>query len=246
MQDLVQPERSPQQYLLVAVSDADPDIRRDAIAEVAESDQSGKDWAIKGMSTVALLETDTHARCVAIRGLGASGRPEGVDVALKILNAPSYVASEVWPPGPLVRADAAAVLSEAADRGAILPEQRELVRATLIASLKDEEPEVRVPAAKGLRRFPEPEVVDALIEATRDDVFAVAYEADYSLAVLTGQSFDCRYHAWAAWREANANRLFVDGGRMPEKHQPPYSGRWGKFVYDSKKVFQTIVPASKE
>ena len=76
VQNLIQPDRTPQQYLLVAVSDTDPDIRRDAIAEVAESDQRDKDWAIKGMSTVALLETDTHARCVAIRGLGASGRPE--------------------------------------------------------------------------------------------------------------------------------------------------------------------------
>ncbi|MCA9242476.1 MAG: hypothetical protein KDA32_00870 [Phycisphaerales bacterium] len=246
VQNLIQPDRTPQQYLLVAVSDTDPDIRRDAIAEVAESDQRDKDWAIKGMSTVALLETDTHARCVAIRGLGASGRPEAVDVALKILNAKSYAASEVWPPEPLCRADAAKVLADAVDRGAVREEQSRDARATLLQSLQDEDPEVRVFCAKGLRRFADAEVVDALIAATGDSVFAVAYEADYSLAVLTGHTFDCRRHAWEAWRAANGDRLFADGGKMPPKLQPPYSGAWGKIAYDTKKVFQTIIPAAKD
>ena len=46
------PRRTPQQYMLIAVSDADPDLRRKAVSKVAQSKKRDEEWAIKGFVAI--------------------------------------------------------------------------------------------------------------------------------------------------------------------------------------------------
>jgi hypothetical protein len=104
---LFTPQRTPQQYMLIAVSSEDADARRDAVTQIARSKQSKAEWAIKGFVAIAQLESDPQARCVAIRALARTGDPRAVETVLKILNHREYPPQEVWPPDALCLHDAA-------------------------------------------------------------------------------------------------------------------------------------------
>jgi len=243
---LFEPKRTPQQYMIIAVSDADPDVRRSAVAKIAKSDRCDQEWAIKGFIAIALLESDPQARCVAVRALSRIDDPRAVETLLKILNYRDYPPAEIRPPGDLCRWDATAALGKLA-AGSLSDDTRAAVKETLLARLElDPDRHVRIAAAKGLQHFAELPVVRGLIEGLRDEDFAVVYRCEHSLARLTGVTHDCDPYQWNQWLEEHGEDTFAKSGTLPESRRAPYSGRWGKFRYNTKQFFQWIFPGKKE
>jgi len=243
---LFTPKRTPQQYMLIAVSDADPDLRRDAVTKVAEGKKRDEEWAIKGFIAIALLESDPQARCVAVRGLGRSGDPRAVETCLKILNYRQHPPAEVRPPGDLCRWDATAALAELS-AGQLSDELRAQVLQTLLDRLRgDPDRHVRMAAARGLQHFSDPAAARGLIDGLRDEDFAVVHRCEHSLAWLTGVTHDCDPYLWEQWFEAHQEDVFAQGGELPESRKPPYEGWWGKSLYKTKQFFQWVFPGRKE
>ena len=239
--------RTPQQYMIVAVSSEDPDARRDAVARVSKSKKYGEEWAIKGFVAIACLESDAQTRCVAIRALGRTEDPRAVETMLKILNHEDYPPQEVWPPVALVRWDATEVLADLAAAGRIPVEQTERVRETFLDHLKgDPDRHARLAAARGLGYCPTEDVVQALIGGLRDEDFAVVHQCEDSLVRLTGRTHDSDMLGWEDWLEANRDDPFAHAGEVPESRRPPYTNRWEKFAYDTKDLARFLWPGAKE
>lgn len=246
MQKIFEPRRTPQQYMLVAVSDADPDRRREAVARVAESKQHQSEWAIKGFVAIALLEDDAQARCVAVRALGLIRDPRAVDALLKILNHERHPPEGIAPPSDLCRWDAAETLASvcgedyAADRASD-------IRETFIARLEsDRDRHVRIAAARGLACFQDERGLEALIAALRDEDFAVVHQCEESLVALTGVTHGADAFAWERWREQNQAQPFAGAGHTPASRRKPYDTRLGKFAYDTRQVARWLFPGRKE
>ena len=245
IQKLFKPRRSPQQYILIAVSDADPDIRREAATKVAESKKFNEEWAIKGFTAIATLENDPQTRCIAVRGLAHSRESRVVETFLKILNSQDFPPQEVRPPDDLTRWDVTVALADFAGEG-LLDERHEQTRTTLMDRLKnDTSRHVRTSAARGLQFFPQPAVVEALIDGLRDADFTVVHQCEMSLAYLTGVTHDCDPYLWRTWCEEHQSDLFARGGELPEPLRPPYNSRWGKFNHDAKQSIQWLFPGKK-
>lgn len=244
---IFEPRRTPQQYMLIAVSDADSDIRREAIAKVARSDQNRLDWAIQGFVAIALLESDPHARCVAIRALRQSGDPRAVEVCLKLLNHREYPPQEVREPDDVVRWEAATALAGLCEQQAVPEPSRAAVRETFLKLLpSDPSRHVRIGAARGLGCFPDVQSLEALLQALRDEDFAVVHQAESSLVKLTGQTHHCNALDWQAWYEANRQQPFANAGSVPESRRPPYDSRLEKIAYDTRQVLEWLWPGRKK
>lgn len=242
---VIEPKKTAQQHLLLAVSDSDADIRRQSVGEIAKSKESDRDWAIKGYTAIALLEADSQARCVAVRALGQTRDMKAVEVCLTILNHKDHPPAEVRPPDAMCRWDAITVLSDlTAD---VVPaDQKDLARTTLLRHLaQDDDRNVRAAAARALAGYPHDDTLDGLIEGLRDEQFTVANECETALARLTGVSHKCDTAAWRAWREQNAGKPLVASGPLPDGRKPPYDDRWGKAAYDTKQTFQWLFPGRK-
>jgi hypothetical protein len=242
---IFEPKRSPQQYMLVAVSDPDADLRRDAVARIARSDVYDRDWAVQGLIAIALLESDPQARCVAVRALARGGDPRATEALLKLLNHLDQPQHEVRPPDDVCRWDAAGGLAALSSRGQVPEEAREAVAATLLKVLHDPDRHVRISAARGLGYYNTAEVLRGLIAGLRDRDFAVARECEMSLVRLTGVTHDCDGYAWTAWLEQNSERAFAHAGDVPASRRPKYTNfmeetayglwEWGRFLMPGKK-----------
>lgn len=244
---LFEPRRTPQQYMLIAVSDADSDVRREAVAKVAASKQARLDWAVQGFAAIALLENNPHARSVAIRGLVQSNDPLATEVCLKLLNHEEYPASEVRPPDDVVRAEAAMALATLLGSDRVPADSRPIARDTFLRLLTvDEDRHARIAAARGLGFFPETSSLEALIQGLRDSDFAVVHECESSLVRLTGETHHCNALDWEAWYESHKSDAFANAGQVPESRRPPYDNRFEKFFYDSGQVVEWLWPGKKE
>jgi len=244
---LFQPRKTPQQYMLVAVSSEDPDLRRDAVARISKSKDYHREWAIKGFVAIALLDSDPQTRCVAIRALARTGDPRATETALKILNYRDYPPQEVWPPVALVRWDATLTLADLSAAGHVPEQQRQQVYKTLLDRLRlDADRHVRIAAARGLACYPTVETVRALIAGLRDEDFAVAHQCEESLVKLTGRTHDTDAAAWEQWLAQNQNDVFAHAGQIPESRRPPYRNRWEKAAYDTADLIRWLWPGAKE
>lgn len=247
VQKLFATRRTPQQYMVLAVSSEDADVRRDSVARISKSKQHDREWAIKGFVAIALLESDPQTRCVAIRALGRTGDPRAVETALKILNYRDHPPQEVWPPVALCRWDALKVLADMSGAGQIPEEHRAQVSRTLLERLRlDADRHARIAAARGLGYCPGEDTVRALIEGLRDEDFAVVHQCEGSLVRLTGRTHGGDVLAWEAWLEANRGDLFAHAGEIPESRRPPYRNGWEKAGYDARELIRWLWPGTKE
>lgn len=246
MQDLFEPRRSAQQNLLVAVSDQDPDTRRDSVAQVAHSDERNSEWAIKGFIAIALLESDSQARCVAIRGLSAGSDPRCAETLLKILNYREYPPAEVRPPDGPCRWDAVVGLDDLTRRGQVPANRAGEVRTTLLVRLQaDTDRNVRIAAAHALAGYPSRETLEVLIETLRDNDFALVRACEDSLSRLTGVTHHCNAMAWSKWLRDNPDPAMSAHGSLPSDRQRPYDTRWEKLGYDTRQFIQWLAPGAK-
>lgn len=246
VQNILQPRRSAQQNMLVAVSDADADVRRDAVVKIAKSKQYKEDWAVKAFIAIACLENDEQTRCVAIRALARTNDARGAETMLKILNHTQHPPEEIYPPTNLVRWDATLALVELSAAGAVSAELLDQAEQTFIDRLaNDPERHTRLAAARGLGSYRSRAAVDALIQGLRDGDFAVAYACEDSLVKLTGVTHSASASAWETWRDAHANDLFAQAGQIPESRRPPYTNAWGKMSHDTRDTLDWLWPEAK-
>ena len=75
--------------------------------------------------------------------------------------------------------------------------------------IRDGEILVRLEAVQALGNIHDPRVVEALIEALREDLFSIRYSASESLGKLTGQDFGLDYDKWKAWYEKKTYNIFT-------------------------------------
>ncbi len=244
---LFTPRRTPQQYMLVAVSSHDPDVRRDAVAKISKSKKYNAEWAIKGYIAIALLESEPQTRCVAIRALARTGDPRATETALKILNYRDHPPREVCPPVALCRWDATEALANLTAAGQVPEEYRGDVIETLLQRLRlDGDRHARIAAARGLSGYAEEEVLEALILGLRDADFAVVHQCEVSLVQLTGRTHDADALAWELWLAAHRAEPFAHRGEIPESRQLPYSNRWEKKTWETKELVRWLWPGAKE
>lgn len=233
--------------MVLALSDGDADVRRDAAVRVAESSSRSAPWALEGMITIALLESDSQTRCVAIRALAQGGDPRGVDAILKVLTYAEYPPAEVRPPSDVVRWDATDALAGLAAAGRVPEASRAAAAAALIACLGDaRDRNVRIAAARGLGCFPQEDVVQALIAALRSDDFGLVHAAELSLVRLTGVTHDCSALAWTEWFEANRAQLFARAGEVPESRRPKYNGPIDRSMGETRDLVRWLFPGQKQ
>lgn len=241
-----EPERSPQQYMILAVSDADADVRRQSVGKIATSKQHDKDWAVKGYNAIALLESDPQARCVAIRALVQARDTQATDTCLKIVNHRDQPPQEVREPEAVVRTEAVTGLATLSETG-VAADKRDAVRDTLLDRLAaDEDKHVRAAAGRGLAFYPTDAVLKALILGLRDEHFTVAYACEGSLVHLTGVTHDCNASAWDGWYESNRSNLFAKAGQIPDSRRPKYTNRWEKARYKTGQVAEWLWPGPKK
>lgn len=239
--------KTPQQYALIAFSDADPDVRRDALTRLARSRQFDRDWAIQGYVTIALLESNDQTRCIAVRALARCNDPRAVSTLLMLLNHEQHPPEAVRPPTDIVRWDATLGLAELCEQGHVTPTDADGVRNTFIARLKgDADYHVRTAAARGLGCYTSEESLAALIAALRDERFAVAYAAEDSLARLTGVTHGCSALAWEQWLAEHPTDRLSGDGQLPAARQPPYRNRWEKAMWTTRQMYRALFPGRKE
>ncbi len=225
VRNIFTPRRSPQQFMLAAVAESDPDLRREAVARIADSREAQREWAIKGYIAIALLESDGQARCVAIRALGETGDPRAVETCLKIVNHADDEPEEVRPPDAVTRWDAMLVLAKRAEAGGAAAESGETLRETFRDHLAhDEDRNVRAAAARGLGACQHVEALEALIAGLRDREFPVVAACEASLVRLTGETHQCNAREWEAWFKQNAPNAFAKAGQIPESRRQPQVG----------------------
>lgn len=247
VKNIFRPKLTPQQYMLVAVSDSDPDLRREGVAEVAKSKEFDREWAIKGYIAIALLESDPQARCVAIRALARTRDPRAVETVLKILNYREHPPGQVRPPDELCRWDATLALAELCEAHVTPESSLDKARDTLLDRLAhDTHRHVRIAAARGLAYHQSDASVRGLIAGLRDADFTAVHQCEESLIRLTGVTHNCSAIKWEDWLAANGSELFARAGQIPESRRPPYTNGWGKFTYGVKQLLRRAVPGSKE
>lgn len=247
VQKVFEPQLSAQQNMLVAVSAEDPDARRRAVTEISKSNLRNRDWAVRGFMAIALLETDPQTRCVALRALGRTRDPRGLETALKILNFNEHPAEQVWPPVDLVRWDATKLIADAAVAGRVPEDLHAEVRRTLLARLaSDTDRHARREAARGLVCCPDVEVLAALVAGLRDQDFAVTHECECTLVTLTGETHHGNPFAWEQWLAEHHAAAFVKAGNVPESRQPPYRNGVEWVVYETQQLVQWLWPGSAD
>ncbi|MBI5863543.1 MAG: HEAT repeat domain-containing protein [Planctomycetes bacterium] len=243
---LFEPKRTPQQYMILAVSDSDADVRRQSVGKIAKSKQNDEEWAIKGYTAIALLESNSQTRCVAIRALVQTREPNAAQTCLKIVNFKDQPPQEVREPDALVMGEAVLGLATLSEND-MPADKKDAVRAALLDRLAaDADVHVRVAAARGLGFYPTDEVVKTLIAGLRDEHFAVVHEVESALVRLTGVTHDCNTLEWEAWYEANRAQLFAKAGQVPESRRPKYTNRWEKAGYNTRQYAEWLWPGPKK
>lgn len=246
IQKLFSGQRSPQQFMLVAVSDSDADARRAAVSKVAASKKSHSEWAVKGFIAIATLESDPQTRCSAIRALARTDDPRAAETMVKILNFQSEPAAEVRPPDNESRWEATVALADLSQRGKVGADLGEKARTTFLDRLKrDTSRHVRIAAARGAGCYRDESSVLGLIEGLHDADFAVVHECEESLVRLTGHTEQCRPQAWEEWLAANRASLFANSGAIPDSRRPPYTNSFEKAGYKMRQFWEWVVPAKK-
>ncbi len=202
-----------ERVLMEALQSESPDERRRSVERVADSRYGDSDVSVQTMSLIVRTDTSQVVRRVAARGLGQSRHASAFEPLLQVLDASNHAQDIRKPDAALRRAclEAVDLLMQA---GVPHDGESQLVQLVAQAMLTDGDRSVRIAAAQLLRRFQNPDALDALIEVLQVPEFAVGYEAEQSLIALTGHTHNRRYDAWRTWRE-EADDPFADAGRTP-------------------------------
>lgn len=221
----------PNKSMILAVEGSNPDLRREAVVTVAESNARNEPLAIDGFVAIARVEADPRVRCAAIRALREVNDPAVIDTLVRIVDYDRRARPEVRRPTIDVRREATAALVHWLDQPALVGERRQAVRDALLVALRDNNYHARAEAARGLANFPHDRtVLEALIRALDDDKFTVVYAADQSLETVTGVTQPASQRAWREWYRDHRGDPFAARGAQ-EADEPERA--W----YDLRQMF---------
>ena len=210
-------KRSPQAVTIDALKNDNPDIRYKSLKELAKSNSYKDDWAVMSIEVIARTDPSPSVRALAVHTLGRVADKEVVKVLKEALNDPNG----------RVRAEAAWALAQIDfENIGMNKKERESVSQALSASLaSDESVDVRINSAMALEHFKDRKVLYALIAALKDKDFAVQFQAEKSLVLLTGKTFYGNADKWVAWFEDTKNP-FENSGHIPPELVKPKRSSW--------------------
>lgn len=156
-----------------------PDLRRKGIVKLSNREFGRQDPYLKQYEVMARDDNDPSVRAMAIRALNRGRDKRAVPIFLSALEDKN----------DHVRLEAAKALANVPDPSATAPLLRHLENP-------DENVDVRIACADGLRLYPSSEVAQALVRALRDRSFGVSWQARRSLQLMTGHDFRYDTVAW--------------------------------------------------
>lgn len=176
---------SPQQRrrkLMERLANPDADQRREGVLMLGEKEPSQWDVTPRILSIMAQGDPNPQVRATAVSVLGQLDRPEEMIATLT---------ATARDDSPEVRRETLRALAD---------QDNPKISAILLERLqKDHESSLRSEAARQLARFPQNDVINALIAALADEEFSVTYEARHSLATITGEDFGYDPGAWRGY-----------------------------------------------
>ena len=222
--------RSAQTNYRNALESEESDLRRDAVARIAEARYFDSEGAFAVLDVVARTDPVEQIRCIAVRAFGRYEDDRPVAPLLVILQAePGSPDALALAPGTNVRWDAASVLADLAGKGLVTGEQRDAARQLFIQMAEGPSSrEVRIVATEALGDFQDREVFEPLIGCLRgQDEFAIAERAEHALIRLTGVTQEYDPDAWEAWL-AGTDEPFAHAGRVPQTTRPAGPSWWDR------------------
>jgi len=218
----------PEQWLVTALKSSDPDVRREAVAKVIESEILTDGLTVSTLKLVATTDESALTRATAVHGLGLVHREEVIDALIDTIDDPD----------PRVRAEACWAITQCRNDLPTL-KQAETVRDVLINHLRDDRNvDVKIHAATALGYFQEDRLcLRELILALAEDDFAVRYHAEASLIRLTGKTFNGDSEAWLDWMEKTTDP-FKDAGKVPDPLARKAAARKKRWWKSPKELFK--------
>jgi len=156
-----------------------PDIRREGIIELVQTDYGKKPPYTERYKQIAISDPDWLVRQTAIRALNIARDKSATEVFIKSLSDDDSH----------VRMEAAKALTNVPDAGSIGPLLRVMNGAT-------EEKDARIAATIALKKYKNLEVARALANNLDNREFGIAYQARESLINLTGKDFRFNQGQW--------------------------------------------------
>ena len=235
-------------YLTKALQSELPDVRREAIREIARSRYATHEVVVRALATIALTDPSPSVQCAALAALRAAGGPEAAEAVLAVLEQEPGAGEAPWigPRGANVRLAALrTALTLVADQQ-LAPENRAALQA-LAARLIREDPsrDIRQCSARVLGYCPHADTLEPLIDALQQRDFGVVYEAEQSLMRLTGRTFDYDAVAWREWL-TGTDQPFADAGRLDHLVEPPPKNWWQRSLDGTRRAFETFKPKKGE
>lgn len=220
--------RTPEENFRNALEGPSADVRRDAVARIAESNYFAREDAFQVLEVVARTDSVEQVRCIAIRALARYYDDRPVRPLIAILRATPETKTEALPGGEEVRWEAVTGLRELERRGVIEGEQRSAC-VDLLIRLAESDPSrnVRIVATQSLGAYHDRRVLAPLIRTLRNEDFALADAAERSLIALTGVTHDYDPNAWEKWA-AEASDPFANAGQTPVTTKPAGPTWWDR------------------
>jgi HEAT repeat protein len=220
--------RSPSTNYRNALEAENADVRRDAVARIAESRQMDSEDAFHVLDVVARTDPVTQIRCVAIRAFSRYDDARPVPTVLTVLQA-GPESTDSLPNNDTIRWDAATVLVTLLEKGLLTPDQQTTARNLFLAMIDESNVRnLRLVGLEGLGYVQQQEVMRPLIRSLRaEEDFAIADAAETSLIKLTGRTFDYDPDAWEEWLEQTSDP-FAHAGEMPDIQRPKGPTWWDR------------------
>lgn len=175
-----------------------PDDRRRAVERVRDSKYVRTEMCVKTMSVIVRTDSSQIVRRSAARALGASHQPAAFDPLLAVLDHANHK-DRVRPPDAPLRRCCLDALSELLDHETPRDNSRDVGKVGSMLLGGDSDRDVRISAAHLLGRVRSGAVLPVLVESLRQPDVAVVFEAEKSLARLTGLQHGGSYATWKDW-----------------------------------------------
>jgi len=228
--------------LRVALDAESADARREAVVQVSKSPHFANEIVVRVLATIARADKSESVRYAAARALAKSEVLGAVEPLVEIVSAPDDSVSGSGPRLGMVCAAALEGLGPFVARGGLSDEQRCACEAAAIDLLKKHlSRDVRLSAARFLRRFPSRGVLNALIDALDQRDFGVVYQSERSLMHLTGETFDCNAAAWRKWL-TTTDAPFAGAGLLDHKLYPDEKDWWERTLQTTRETFAGFRP----